>query len=322
MKLRAQPKIVESIEVESFYSKFENSLKLSLVAGDEGLKKVIKEKSINRPGIALSGFLNFFAAERIQLFGAGEMAYMETLSHAEQEDILLKFAELEIPCIIVSRDLEPTRIMIEISNRYDISLFRSPMSSKDIVTAATVLLEYEFAPTVTEHGTMLDIKGIGTFLRGKSGIGKSECALALIERGHSLVADDLTYIKLINEKELLANSSELNRGYMECRGIGIINVGELFGIRNVRLEKRIDLVVSFNEWAPGHEEDRTGLEESYFTIMGIDVPHIEIFIRPGRDLARLVEVAAMVRAAKIMGHDSANDFNQRLIDHMANQSRA
>ena len=117
---------------------------------------------------------------------------METLSHAEQEDILLKFAELEIPCIIVSRDLEPTRIMIEISNRYDISLFRSPLSSKDIVTAATVLLEYEFAPTVTEHGTMLDIKGIGTFLRGKSGIGKSECALALIERGHSLVADDLT----------------------------------------------------------------------------------------------------------------------------------
>ena len=320
MDLRAEPKIVESIEVNSFYTKFKGNLKLSLVAGDEGLKKVIKEKSINRPGIALSGFLDSFAAERIQLFGAGEMAYMKTLSHADQEDILLKFAELEIPCIIVSRDLDPTRIMIEVANRYDISLFRTPLSSKDIVTAATVLLENEFAPTVSEHGTMLDIKGIGTFLRGKSGIGKSECALALIERGHSLVADDLTYIKLINEKELLANSSELNRGYMECRGIGIINVGDLFGIRNVRLEKRIDLVVTFIEWSSEHEEDRTGLEESFFTILGIDIPHIEIYIRPGRDLARLVEVAAMVRAARIMGHDSAQEFNERLIAHMSKQA--
>jgi HPr kinase/phosphorylase len=320
MKLRAVPKIVESIAVSSFYSKFKDSLKLKLVAGDEGLKKVIKEKSINRPGIALSGFLEHFAAERIQLFGAGEMAYLQTLSHADQEDILLKFAELEIPCILVSRDLEPTKIMIEVANRYDIALFRSPIGSKDIVTQATVILEYEFAPTVTEHGTMLDIKGIGTFLRGKSGIGKSECALALIERGHSLVADDLTYIKLLNEKELMANSSELNRGYMECRGIGIINVGELFGVRNVRLEKRIDLVVSFNEWSPEHEEDRTGLEESYYTILGINVPHIEIFIRPGRDLARLVEVAAMVRAAKMMGHDSAQEFNNRLIAHMSKKA--
>ena len=317
MDTRAQPKIVESIGVNLFYEKFKSYLKLSLVAGDEGLKKVIKEKSINRPGIALSGFLESFAARRIQLFGAGEMAYMKTLSHADQEDILLKFAEREIPCIVVSRDLEPTRIMIEVANRYDIALFRTPMSSKDIVTTATVLLEYEFAPTVTEHGTMLDIKGIGTFLRGKSGIGKSECALALIERGHSLVSDDLTYIRLINEKELIANSSELNRGYMECRGIGIINVGDLFGIRNVRLEKRIDLVVTFDEWSVGHEEDRTGLEESFFNILGIDVPHIEIYIRPGRDLARLVEVAAMVRAAKIMGHDSAQEFNERLIAYMA-----
>lgn len=317
MDLRAQPKIVESIEVNLFYEKFKDNLKLSLVAGDAGLKKVIKEKSINRPGIALSGFLEAFAARRIQLFGAGEMAYMKTLSHAEQEDILLKFAELEIPCIVVSRDLDPTRIMIEVANRYDIALFRSPMSSKDIVTSATVLLEYEFAPTVTEHGTMLDIKGIGTFLRGKSGIGKSECALALIERGHSLVADDLSYIRLINEKELLAHSSELNRGYMECRGIGIINVGDLFGIRNVRLEKRIDLVVTFEEWSAEHDEDRTGLEESFYNILGIDVPQIEIYIRPGRDLARLVEVAAMVRAAKIMGHDSAKEFNDRLIAYMA-----
>ena len=321
MKLRAEPKIVESIEVNFFYTKFKNNLKLKLVAGENGLGKFIGEKSINRPGIALSGFLKFFAAQRIQLFGAGEMAYIETLTNEQQEDILLKFAELNIPCIVVSRDLEPTRIMIEIANRFDIPLFRSPMGSKDLVTAATVLLEHEFAPTVTEHGTMLDIKGIGTLLRGKSGIGKSECALALIEDGHSLVADDLTYIRLVNENDLLAYSSELNRGYMECRGIGIINVGDLFGIRNVRREKRIDLVVSFNDWSPEHDEDRTGLEESFYNILGIDVPHIEIYIRPGRDVARLVEVAAMVRAARIMGHDSAKEFNDRLIAYMAERAK-
>ncbi len=317
MNLRSKPKLVESIKVETFYEKFKDNLNLSLVAGKEGLKNVIKEKSINRPGIALTGFLTYFGAKRIQLFGAGEMAYMKTLSQAEQENILLRFAELQIPCIAVSRNLAPTPIMMEVANRYDISLFRSPLSSNHFVTTATVLLEHEFAPQVTEHGTMLDIKGIGTFLRGKSGIGKSECAVALIERGHSLVADDLIYIKLLNETELVAQSSELNRGYMECRGIGIINVAELFGIRNVRLEKRIDLVVSFREWSAEHEEERTGLEQSYFTILGIDVPHIEIYIRPGRDLARLVEVGAMVRAARIMGHDSAQEFNEQLIAHMA-----
>ena len=319
MKFRPEPKIVESIEVDSFFTKFKDNLELSLTAGEKGLKKVIREKSINRPGLALSGFLKFFAHDRIQLFGAGEMAYLEILSQKAKEDILIKFAELEIPCIIVSRDLKPSPIMVEVANRFDISLFCSPLSSKDIVTSATVLLEYEFAPTVAEHGTMLDIKGVGTLLRGKSGVGKSECALALIERGHSLVADDHTYIKLINKKELLAISAELNRGYMECRGIGIINVVELFGVRNVRLEKRIDLVVSFNEWSADHDEERTGLEESYYPILGIEVPHIEICIRPGRDLARLVEVAAMVRAAKIMGYDSAQEFNERLIAHMANQ---
>ncbi len=317
MKLRAEPKLVESIKVETFYQNFKDHLKLSIIAGEEGVKKMIKEKSINRPGIALTGFIKYFAAKRIQCFGAGEMAYMKTLTHAEQEDILLKFAEMKIPCIVVSRNLAPTRIMIEVSNRYDIALFRSPLSSKNFVTAATVLLENEFAPQVTEHGTMLDIRGIGVLLRGKSGIGKSECALALIERGHSLVADDLTYIKLINETELVARSSDLNRGYMECRGIGIIDISQLFGIRNVRLKKGIDMVVSFLEWEDGQDEDRTGLEQGYFNILGIDIPHIEIFIRPGRDLARLVEVAAMVRAAKIMGHDSAEEFNQRLIEFMS-----
>ncbi len=159
-------------------------------------------------------------------------------------------------------------------------------------------------------------------IRGDSGIGKSECALALIERGHSLVADDLTCIRLLDERELSASSRSLNRGYMECRGIGIINIADMFGVKSIRLEKRIDLVVSLREWSPDVIEERTGLEENYYNILGVKLPHIEFYVRPGRDIARLVEVAALVQALKNMGHDPAKTFNERLIAHMAEQKPA
>jgi HPr kinase/phosphorylase len=157
-------------------------------------------------------------------------------------------------------------------------------------------------------------------LRGDSGVGKSECALALVERGHSLVADDLTVIKLLDERELMASSRPLNRGYMECRGIGIINVAEMFGIKSIRLDKRIDMVISLREWTPDAVEERTGLEENFYEILGMKLPHIELFVRPGRDIARLVEVAALTQALKKMGHDPAKDFNDRLISFMTRQS--
>jgi HPr kinase/phosphorylase len=199
-------------------------------------------------------------------------------------------------------------------------IIRTPMITMNWINLATLAIDNEFAPAGTEHATTLDIKGVGVMLRGDSGVGKSECALALIERGHSLVADDLTVIKLLDERELMASSRPLNRGYMECRGIGIINVGEMFGIKSVRLEKRIDMVVSLKEWTPDVIEERTGLEENYYEILGIKLPHIELYVRPGRDIARLVEVAALTLALKKMGHDPARDFNDRLIAFMTAQS--
>ena len=190
----------------------------------------------------------------------------------------------------------------------------------NFVNLATLCLDNEFAPSGTEHATTLDIKGVGVMLRGESGVGKSECALALIERGHSLVADDLTVIKLLDERELMASSRALNRGYMECRGIGIINISEMFGVKSLRLEKRIDMVISLKELTPDSVEERTGLEENYYEILGMKVPHIELFVRPGRDMARLVEVAALTQALKKMGHDPAKDFNDRLISFMNAQA--
>lgn len=312
---------VESISVRDFFESYKAPLQMELVEGKDGLDNVIREKSINRPALALTGYFKYFANKRIQLFGAGEMAYLRDQSEDEQRMVLAEIVRKKIPCIIVSRSLQPTKALLRTAREFKIPLFRTPLKSKDFIADVTVLLEEKFAPRTTLHGTLLDIKGIGTLLRGKSGVGKSECALALIERGHSLVADDLVYCRRVGDHEVVGKSSDLNRGYMECRGIGIINIGHLFGIRSVRLEKRIDLIVTFKDWQQGMPEERTGLEQHYFKIFDVNVPHVEIPVRPGRDLARLSEVAALVQALRLMGHDSAQEFNERLIAHMASMAK-
>jgi HPr kinase/phosphorylase len=318
MPLRPTPKAIESLSVDAFFKHAQDILKLSVTAGGNGMQRLIRDKSINRPALALTGYFKNFAAKRVQLFGAGEMAYLRDLPHERQVEILRQIIARNIPCMVVSRNLAPTRAMQEIAEATQTPILRSTLTSRDVSNGIALILEHEFAPRVAEHGTLMDIRGIGTLIRGRSGVGKSECALALIERGHSLVADDLVYIRLVNDQdELQGRSSDLNRGYMECRGLGILNIAELFGIRAVRLEKNINLVVTFEEWHAGINEERTGLEQDHFTILGVSVPHIRLPVRPGRDLARLVEVASMVQALKMMGHDSAKEFNDRLIRFMA-----
>ena len=320
MSLNKQSSTVESISVREFYESFKKDLSMKLLAGEKGLDNMINEKSVNRPALALTGYFKRFATKRLQLFGAGEMAYLRDLSKKEQVTILTQIAQKNIPCMILSRNLPYAKTLLNVATRQNIPLIHTPLTSKDFTAKATVLLEKKLAPRSTVHGTLLDIKGIGTLLRGKSGIGKSECALALIERGHSLVADDLTYVQVADDTKIIGTSHALNRGYMECRGIGILNITELFGIRSVRIEKQIDLVITFTEWFLGMEEERTGLETNHFPILGINIPHIEIPVRPGRDLARLSEVGALVQALKLIGHDSAAEFNERLIAHMQNHS--
>ena len=316
MRSRAKAHAIESIPVEDFFESFGEDLKLRLVAGASGLRRKIQEKSINRPSLFLTGFRRYFAAKRIQLFGAGEMGYLREMSESRQRVVLTEMLTRRIPCVIVSRNLAPTKPLLEIAERVGVPLFRSSLTSWEFMVSADILLEGKFAPWVTESGTMLDVKGIGILLRGGSGIGKSECALGLIEQGHSLVADDVIHVKLLHDRELMATCNELNRGYMECRGLGIIDVSGIFGIRSIRLEKRIDLVVSFVEWMLGMVEERTGLEQNFYEILGIQIPHIELPVRPGRDLAHLVEMAAMVQALKGIGQHPAKEFNERLIAHM------
>jgi HPr kinase/phosphorylase len=312
-------KAVNGITVAHFYETYREKLQLELLNGGNGLHRLIREGSINRPALALTGFFKYFANKRIQVFGAAEMTYLKTLTQRQQVEIFGEMTKRGIPAIVLTRNYTASHPMLAVSEEMNLPIFRTPLITMNFVNAATLCIDNEFAPSTTEHATTLDVKGIGVMIRGDSGIGKSECALALIERGHSLVSDDLTCIRLMDERELLASSRPLNRGYMECRGIGIINIAEMFGIKSIRLDKRIDLVVSLREWSPDVVEERTGLEENYYNILGVKVPHMEFYVRPGRDIARLIEVAALVQALKMMGHDPAKNFNERLIAHMAEQ---
>jgi HPr kinase/phosphorylase len=314
------PKSIQGITVAHFFDTYRNRLKMELVLGDSGLHRMIREGSINRPALALTGFFKYFANKRIQVLGAAEMTYLKTLDQGRQIEILNEMADRQIPCLVLTRNFHPTPAMIAVARERKLPVFRTSLITMNFINLATLCIDNEFAPSVTEHATTLDIRGIGVMLRGSSGVGKSECALALIERGHSLVADDLTVIKLLDERELMASSRPLNRGYMECRGIGIINISDMFGIKSVRPEKRIDLVVSLFEWTPDAIEERTGLEENFYEILGLKVPHMILYVRPGRDMARLVEVAALTQALKKMGHDPAKTFNDRLIAYMTEQS--
>ena len=315
-------KTFPGITVAHFYETYREKLQLELVTKEVDLDRLIREGSINRPSLALTGFFKYFANKRIQVFGAAEMTYLKTLPQRQQIEIFQEMVRRGIPCIVLTRNYVATHPMLAVSAEMKLPIFRTPLITMNFVNAATLCIDNEFAASGTEHATTLDIKGIGVMIRGDSGIGKSECALALIERGHSLVADDLTVIKLLDERELSASSRPLNRGYMECRGIGIINIAEMFGVKSIRLEKRIDLVVSLREWSPEVIEERTGLEENYYDILGVRVPHIEFYVRPGRAIARLVEVAALVQALKNMGHDPAKPFNDRLLAHMADPEGA
>lgn len=315
---REKRKLIESIAVSDFFESYKEQLKLRLVTRADTLRRSkVREKSINRPALTLTGHFKYFAYKRIQLFGAGEMSFLREMTDEKQRITLTKMAEQKIPCIVISRNFAPTKVMLQVMEEYSIPLFRTPLTSKEFSTDATVLLEERFAPRTTLHGTLMDVRGIGVLIRGESGSGKSETAIALLHRGHSLVADDVVRIKLLSDHTTpVGTSPSLNRGYMECRGIGIVNVVELFGVQAVRIDKRIELVVTFIDWKPGMEVERTGLEEKYFEILGANVPHMEIPVRPGRDMARLVEVAVMVQALKLIGHDPAKEFSAKLIAEM------
>jgi HPr kinase/phosphorylase len=293
---------------------------LRLLGPAVGFDRVIREPTINRPGLALSGFFAYFAVKRIQVLGSAEQSYLKSLPRDEVRTRSRELFSRSIPCLVISRAAKPPPALLEEADAAGVAVFRTPMITMRFINAATILLESDFAPVVSEYGSMVDILGIGVMIRGASGIGKSECVLGLIERGYSLVSDDMTRFKAIEGRDLIGTAPELTRHHMEVRGIGIINVASIFGISSTRLEKRLDLVVTLKDWQDLEEVDRIGLEQEFFNILGIPVPHITIPVRTGRDLARLIEVAALDQKLKSMGQNSALEFNERLLRKMQKQS--
>ncbi len=309
-----------SVTVEQFFKEHAASLQMKLLAGEDKLKRIIREPTVNRPGLALSGFTRYFAYKRVQVMGHAEVYYLRELRTEEREARYAYLFAYKIPCVVFSRSLKPDKEFFDAAEQASVPIFQTPLVTMKFINLATLAVEAMFALRGTELGSMIDILGVGVIIRGESGIGKSEAVLALIERGYSLVADDVVKAVLTDNREVMCTSSELTRDHMEVRGIGIINVAQMFGVKAIRKEKSLDLIVSLKHWDEVKDVDRLGLEQEYIKVLGVDIPHVTIPVRPGRDLARLVEVAAFQVKLRKSGYNAAEDLNQRLLAQMAQKA--
>jgi HPr kinase/phosphorylase len=304
------------VTVGEFFAEHREVLGMRLVGDEVGFSRVIREPTINRPGLALAGFFRYFAYKRIQVLGSAELSYLKNLSEKVAAERCQDLCSQKLPCIVVARDESVPEVLLEAAARNEVAVFRSPMVTMRFINAATIALEQDFAPAISKYGSMMDVHGIGLLICGSSGIGKSECVLGLIERGHSLVSDDITILQAIEGRELIGTSPELTRHHMEVRGLGIINVASIFGVVSIRTRKKLDLIVTLKDWQEMEEMDRIGLDSEWAELLGVKVRHVTIPVRVGRDLARLVEVAALDEKLKALGQNSAVEFNQRLLRAM------
>ena len=305
-----------------FYDRHSEELRLRLVGSRIGFDRRISEPTINRPGLALSGFYTYFALHRIQVIGKAERSYLKHLSTENREKRFTDLCRRQIPCIVVSRGETLPDGLVHKANQLGISVFQTSMVTMNFINAATVRLEWDFAPSTTEHGCMVDVMGIGILIRGSSGLGKSETVLALLRRGASLVADDMVRLRNLEGREIIGTAPELGRTHMEVRGLGIINVAALFGIGTFRTEKRLDLIVDLKPAEELEQVDRAGLDRKNLSLLGLKMPLVELPVAAGRDMAQLIEVAALDQKLKSLGHDSSIEFNKKLLKKMRERRRS
>ncbi len=307
----------QTVTVGQFFKEHGDTLEMKLLAGEDGLDRTIREPTVNRPGLALSGFTRYFAYKRMQVMGHAEVFYLREQTKEQRESRYAYLFAYKIPCVVFSRNLKPDKEFLAAAAQVGVPIFQTPLVTMKFINKATIDLEMKFAPRTSEHGCMVDILGVGVIIRGESGIGKSEAVLALIERGYSLVADDVVKAVLVDGRQVLCTSSELTRDHMEVRGIGIINVAQMFGVRAIRKEKSLDLIVSLKSWEDVKDVDRLGMEMEYVKVLDVDIPHVVIPVRPGRDIARLIEVAAFQVKLRKSGYNAAEELNNRILAQMA-----
>lgn len=287
---------------------------LELISGEEGISRPITTSDISRPGLEIAGYFEFYPAERIQLLGKTELSFFSELPKSDRVIRMEQLCTDITPAIILTRDLEVPPELIEASERESVPVLRSNMKTTRFSSRLTNYLESRLAPTTAVHGVLVDIYGIGVLITGKSGVGKSETALELVKRGHRLVADDCVEIRQEDQDTLVGTSPELIEHLLEIRGLGIINVMTLFGAGAVRSNKRITLVINLEIWDPKKQYDRLGLDEEKMKIIDAEVTKLTIPVRPGRNLAVIIEVAAMNYRLKRMGVNAAQQFTERLSD--------
>ncbi len=291
-------------------------LKLEVLGNPEGLRREVPTADASGPGMVLAGYTGRFVHQRLQVFGEPEISYLRSLDEAERRRILETFFEYPIPCAMVTKGLELPSGFEEIATRHGVAILRSPLKTQEFYQKIVPFLENEFAPTTSLHGSLADVYGVGLLFTGASGIGKSECVLDLVERGHRLVADDLVIAKRKGVDVIIGSGHPLQRHYMEIRGVGLIDVRTVFGIRAVRQQKRIEVVVVLEPWREGMVAERTGLDMDMTTILDVEVPRITVLMNPGKNITVIAEVIAMNHLLRYSGVDPAAAFNERLKGHL------
>lgn len=307
--------------VENLYDSHGERLGLELVAGRGGMLRQIKVPEAHRPGLSLSGYLKSHAGKRILIFGKVEIEYLYDLEPAVRIERLKALLETDVPAVIVARRYLPPKELQKLCEKYQIPLFRAKLTTMNLLSKLTLLLTEEFASSVSLHGTLVEVFGVGVLIQGDSSVGKSEAALGLIERGHRLISDDVVKVKKREGTYLEGSGAELTRHHMEIRGIGIINVANLYGAVCVRDHKSIDLVVKLEVWDDHNFYDRVGLDENACDILGIKIPNHILPVKPGRDVVLLLETIALNHRLKAMGYNSAKEFNSKLLALISTKKR-
>jgi HPr kinase/phosphorylase len=286
---------------------------LKIFNGPEGYESIpIANDDVNRAGLQLTGFFDYFDPSRIQIMGHVEMTYLASVTSQKRRDVFETLFGLKIPAMIISRDAEPFEECLEMAKKHNISLFGYAHSTSRLLGSMISYLAVMLAPRVTRHGVLIEAYGEGILLLGDSGIGKSETAIELVKRGHRLIADDAVEIKRVSDHTLVGSAPEIIRHYVEMRGIGVVDVRRLFGMGAIKETESIDLVINLEPWVEMKAYDRLGLESEFTEILGLNIPSLTVPVRPGRNLAIIIEVAAMNNRHKKMGYNAAKEFTDRI----------
>jgi HPr kinase/phosphorylase len=291
-------------------------LDLRLMAGEKGLLNRLYSSRIQKPGLALTGYTEHLHPDRVQVLGNTEISYLNQIPEVLSRQHIDKLCTYPISCFIVTKGLDPPEFLLAAAEAAGIPLLGTHHQSSTFISLITKFLEESLLPSTHIHGVLVDVLGVGLLLLGKSGIGKSECALDLVIRGHRLVADDIVHIKKKMPAALVGQAGDTIQYHMEIRGLGIINIKDLYGVSSIREKKIIDMVLELVEWDPDHEYERLGIDDQIYTILGVDLPHIKIPVRPGRNLTSIIEVAARNFLLKGMGYYSAREFHEKLLARM------